>query len=477
MALKNQAISGIIWTYSQQFGSQLISFIVSIILARLILPEEFGLIGMLAIFMGIGGALFDGGLTSSLIRTKDLDHVDYSTVFYFNFLGSIIIYLILFLSAPFIADFYHQNSLTNITRVYGFSFILSAFGAVQNTILTRELKFKRQALIALPALIISSLIGVTLAYLNYGVWSLVYAALANSLFTSLFLWYTSTWYPTFLFDKEKFHRHFYYGYKLTISSVLDIVFTNIYQIIIGRFYSASQVGYYTRANTLMMLPVGNVSGALNRVVFPLFSKMQDDIPKFRNAYKQIMLMVLFIISPIIVLMAVLAEPLVVFLFTEKWLSIVPIFQIICFTGILYPIHMYNLLVLQVKGRSDLFLKLEVIKKIILSVIIIISFFYGFYALLWGQLVFSVIALLINTHYAGSMLEYPMAQQLKDIFPIFIFVSVMGVVTYYLSFILQDLNNFMILTISGLLGILCYLLIAYLFKFQSIQDIKKLILKK
>lgn len=477
MVLKNQAISGIIWTYSQQFGSQLISFIVSIILARLILPEEFGLIGMLAIFMGIGGALFDGGLTSSLIRTKELDHVDYSTVFYFNFLASIIIYVILFLSAPFIADFYHQSSLTNITRVYGFSFILSAFGTVQNTILTRELKFKKQALITLPALLISSLLGVTLAYLNYGVWSLVYAALVNSLFTSLFLWYTSTWYPTLLFDKEKFHRHFYYGYKLTISSVLDIVFTNIYQIIIGRFYSASQVGYYTRANTLMMLPVGNVSGALNRVVFPLFSKMQDDIPKFRNAYKQIMLMVLFIISPIIVLMAVLAEPLVLFLFSEKWLSIVPIFQIICFTGILYPIHMYNLLVLQVKGRSDLFLKLEVIKKIILSVIIIISFFYGFYALLWGQLVFSIIALLINTHYAGSMLEYPMVQQLKDISPIFIFVSIMGGVTYYLSFILQDLNNFMLLTISGLLGILSYLSIAYLFKFQSIEDVKKLILKK
>lgn len=477
MPLKNQAISGIIWTYSQQFGSQLISFIVSVILARLILPDEFGLIGMLAIFMGIGGALFDGGLTSSLIRTKELNDDDYSTVFYFNFLGSIIIYIILFLIAPFIAEFYHQTSLTNITRVYGFSFVLSAFGAVQNTILTRELKFKKQALIALPAMVISSLVGVILAYLNYGVWSLVYAALVNSLLNSLFLWCTSTWYPAWLFDKEKFNRHFYYGYKLTVSSVLDIVFTNIYQIIIGRYYSASQVGYYTRANTLMMLPVGNVSGALNRVVFPLFSKMQDDIPKFRNAYKQIMLMVLFIISPIIVLMAVLAEPLVVFLFSEKWLSIVPIFQIICFTGILYPIHMYNLLVLQVKGRSDLFLKLEVIKKIILSVIIIISFFYGFYALLWGQLVFSIIALLINTHYAGSMLKYTMVQQLKDISPIFIFVSIMGGVTYYLSFVLQALSNFMILTIAGSVGILSYVLVAYLFKFQSIQDIKKLILKK
>jgi teichuronic acid exporter len=476
MSLRKEALSGMIWTYFQQFGSQLISFGVSIVLARLIMPEEFGLIGMIAIFMGLGTALFQGGLTSSLIRTKELTEDDYSTVFFFNLAGSFVIYGVLFLAAPWISEFYKQPTLVNITRVYGLTYILSAFGTVQNTILTKELKFKKQAIISLPALIISSSVGLTLAYCNYGVWSLVASALVNTLVISCLLWITSDWYPKRVFSKEKFQQHFHYGYKLTLSSMLDIIFTNIYQIIIGRYYSPAQVGYYTRANSLMMLPVGNVSGALNRVIFPLFSKVQDDIPRFRNAYKQIMQMVLFIITPIIVLMALLAKPLIILLFTDKWIAVVPIFQIICFTGILLPIHKYNLLVLQVKGRSDLFLKLEVIKKIALSVILIISFFYGFYALLWGQLLFSIVALLINTHYAGRMLEYTMMQQLKDIAPVFAFAIVMGAVTYFVANALRDFNNITQLLVAGLSGGLTYLVVAYAFKFESIKDIKNLILK-
>jgi O-antigen/teichoic acid export membrane protein len=258
---------------------------------------------------------------------------------------------------------------------------------------------------------------------------------------------------------------------------LDIIFTNIYQIVIGRYYSAAQVGFYTRANQLMMLPVGNISGALNKVIFPLFSKVQDDIPRFRNAYKQIMQLVLFVITPIIVLMGLLAKPLVVLLFTDKWLPVVPIFQIICFTGILYPIHLYNLIVLQVKGRSDLFLKLEVFKKVLSAVILIITFFYGFYALLWGQLAFSIIALLINTFYAGKMLEYNMLQQIKDISPIFIFAIMMGIITFGVDSLLVTQSNIIRLILGSLSGGLIYLSVAYMFKFQSIQDIKNLILNK
>lgn len=476
MSLRKQAVSGMIWTFLQQFGSQLISFVVSMVLARLLLPEEFGLIGMLTIFMGIGSALFNGGLTSSLIRTQECTQEDYSTVFYFNFAGSIIIYGILFIAAPWIANFYHQPSLTNITRVYGLTFILSAFGTVQNTILTRELKFKKLAIISLPALVISSVVGILMAYLNYGVWSLIFSGLVNVFFVSFFLWFSAEWYPKFIFSKDKFIQHFYYGYKLTISAILETVFTNIYQIVIGRFYSAALVGYYTRANTLMMLPVGNISGALNKVVFPLFSKVQDDLPRFRNSYKQIMQMVLFIITPIIVLMGLLAKPLIVFLFTDKWLPVVPIFKIICFTGILYPIHLYNLIVLEVKGRSDLFLKLEIYKKILLTIILIVSFFYGFYALLWGQLIFSILALFINTHYAGKMLKYSMWQQMRDILPIFAFAVIMATITFVVDRLLTSQIDIIRLILGSLSGGLTYLFVAYLFKFESIQDIKNLILK-
>ncbi len=477
MSLRKQALSGMIWTYSQQFGSQLLSFGVSVVLARLILPQEFGLIGMLAIFMGVSSALFEGGLTSSLIRTKDVSEEDYTTVFIFNFIGSIILYLLLFIISPYIAEFYNQPILVDITRVYGLNFIFLAFGTVQNTQLTRELKFKKQALITLPALLISSLVGLSMAYFGCGVWSLVFSSLVNSSFVSLSLWFNSEWKPKFAFNTEKFHIHFHYGYKMTLSAILDTFFTNIYQIIIGRFYAPAQVGYYARANTLMMLPVGNVSTALNRVVFPLFSQVQDDIPRFRNAYKQIMQLVLFVITPIIVTMALLAEPLIVFLFTDKWLEVVPIFKIICFTGVLYPLHVYNLLVLQVKGRSDLFLKLEIAKKIILSIILAISFSYGFYALLWGQLIFSVIALFINTHYAGIMLEYKMIRQLKDIFPVFLFAIGMGIAIFVIDNELHYYNNFSRLIISSFAGVVSYLLLAWLFKFEAIYTIKNLLSQK
>ena len=246
---------------------------------------------------------------------------------------------------------------------------------------------------------------------------------------------------------------------------------------IGRFYGATLVGFYTRANSLMMLPVGNISTALNKVVFPLFSQVQDDLPRFRTAYRQIMQIVLFVITPIMVIMGVEAKPLVIFLFTEKWLPMVPIFQIICFTGILYPIHLYNLLVLQVRGRSDLFLKLEIIKKVILSIIIFISYFLGFYALLWGQLIFSIIALIINTHYAGNMLEYKLTQQLKDIFPIFVFAFFMGVVVYFVDLTLENFNNFLRLCITTISGVTVYFLTALLFSSPIINDLKSILLKK
>ncbi|MGA9211887.1 lipopolysaccharide biosynthesis protein [Kaistella sp.] len=473
MSLRKQAISGMVWTYSQQFGTQILAFGVSVILARLLTPSEFGLIGMLAIFMGIGNALFEGGLASSLIRSKEVTTKDYSTVFIFNLVASFFIYAIIYLIAPLISDFYRQPELTKITRVYALTFILSAFGTVQNTILTRELKFKKQALITLPGLLLGSGVGVILAYMGFGVWALVYYSVLNSLFTTLFLWINSDWKPQLVFDKNLFHTHFHYGYKLTLSSVLDIIFTNAYQIIIGRFYSAAQVGYYTRANSLMMLPVGNVSTALNKVIFPVFSQMQDDLPRFRNVYKQVMQIILFIIMPIIVIMAIEADPIVVFLFTDKWLPVVPIFQIICFTGVLYPIHLYNLLVLQVRGRSDLFLKLEIVKKVILTIIIVTTLFFGFYELLWGQLIFSVIALLINTHYAGRMLGYNVIQQMKDILPIFAFAAIMGVSIYFLDGLFVKYGDFIRILMTTTIGFAIYILTSLLFKSQIINHIKSI----
>lgn len=476
MSLKKHALKGFFWSFLQQFSTQLVTFCVQLILARILLPSEFGLIGMLTVFIGIATALFEGGMTSSLIRVSGVDTNDYSTVFYFNLGVSLLVYSLFFLLAPYIAQFYRQPILTDIARVYGLSFIFLAFGTVQNTILTREMDFKKQAVITFPALFIGSVLGVILACNGFGVWSLVYSMLTTNLLTSIFLWFSSDWSPQLIFDIDKFKLHFYFGYKMTLSSLLETIFTNIYQIIIGRFYNPVIVGYYTRANSLMMLPVGNVSTALNKVVFPLFAKVQNDVFALREAYKKIMLVVLFVITPIIVLMALLADQLVIFLFTEKWLPMVPIFQIICFSGVLYPLHLYNLMILQVKGRSDLFLRLEIIKKLIMVVIIFISIFYGFTALLVGNVVGSIIALFINTYYAGAMINYKMKQQLLDILPVFVISICMGIIVFFVNSNLTTYNNFSRLVISSIAGTLVYLVLAIIFKFQAIKDIQNLIKK-
>lgn len=478
MSLKKQAVKGAVWTYAQQFGTQLISFVVSIFLARILLPEEFGLIGMIAIFMGIGNTLFDGGMTSSLIRSDNLEKSDYSTVFIFNLGVSVAVYCIIFLLAPLIADFYKQPDLTSITQIYSLSFVFSAFGSVQNTMLTKAMNFKKQALLTFPPLLAGSIVALIMANQGYGVWSLVGMTLVNTFVLSCILWITSPWKPSLLFSKEKFKLHFNYGYKLTLSSILDIIFTNIYQIVIGRFFSASVVGYYTRANQLMMMPIGNVSTALNKVAFPLFAELQNEEERLRSAYKRIMLLVLYIISPIIVFMLVLAEPLTVFLFTEKWLPMVPIFQVICLSGLLYPLHLYNLLILQVKGRSDLFLKLEVIKKVLLTIVIFISFYFGLYGLLWGQLIFSILALFINTYFAGIMINYTTKQQLLDMLPLVGLITFVGFALYLTDmYFFADFINIFRLLIGTISGLILYVGLSYMLKIDSLVEIKNIILRK
>ncbi len=477
MSLKNQAISGMMWTYSQQFGVQFIQFGVSIVLARLISPAEFGLIGMIAIFIGLGNILYDGGLTTSLIRTPKISNIDYSTVFFFNLFGSILIYLILFSAAPYISSFFNQPSIKNILRIYSLTFIISSLSAVQNAKLTKELKFKLLAIASVPGIIFGSIVGISMAYKGYGVWALVYSYLIQALSTTIFLWLVSKWRPSFVFSKDKFKEHFYFGSKMTISGVLDVIFVNLYQLVIGKFYAPAQVGFYTRANSLMMLPVGNISTALNKVVFPLFSKLQDDIKKLRDIYRRVMLAVIFIISPIVALMAVLIKPLVLLLFGSVWLPVVPIFQIIAINGILYPLHLYNLLILQIRGKSGLFLKLEIAKKLLSIMIIALTISSGLYTLLWGLVIFSVLALIINTYYAGRELDYSGFQQMRDILPIFAITAIMCVVVYLVNLVLTNLGDLSKVIGGSLAGVIVYLAISKIFKFQSMGELINLIKRK
>jgi O-antigen/teichoic acid export membrane protein len=467
------------WTFAQQFGTQAIGFLVSIVMARLLLPKEFGLIGMISVFVGIGNSLMISGLTQSLIRTENPDQRDYSTIFYFNLLGSIIVYLILFFTAPYIAIFFSEPMLVKIIRVYCLSFIISAFSEVQLSRLTKEMNFKLQMTISIPSLIGAGLLGTFLAYKGFGVWSLVWMSLFQAFLSTVQLWFRTGWAPSLIFDVEKFKYHFKFGYKITISGLLNTVFTNIYQIIIGKFFVASDVGFYTRANSLKQLPVINISNALNKVTYPLFAAIQDDDRRLKKIYKQIMQMVIFVIAPVLIFLAVLAEPLFRFLFTEKWLPAVPYFQILCLVGILYPLHSYNLNVLYVKGRSDLFLKLEIIKKVLLVMVISITLQFGIIGLIWGQLISSILAFFINTHYTGKFLNYTAWQQTKDILPTIFLSFLIGLLLWGLDNMLRDyhFSDIIRLLIGGTVGISAYVGVARLFKMGSLQEFIKLIVKR
>ncbi|RKS50616.1 O-antigen/teichoic acid export membrane protein [Gillisia mitskevichiae] len=478
MSLKKQATIGLVWTFAQQFGNQLIGFVVSVILARLLLPEEFGLIGMIAVFVAIGNTLLHGGLTKSLIRGEDLNNEDYSTVFYFNLVASLLVYVIIYFLAPLIADFYEQSILIEILRIYCLSFIISAFSAVQLARLTKSMDFKTQTMIAVPSAIIGGIVGVTMALLGFGIWSLVWSSIISASVNSIQLWIYSKWTPELNFNYKKFKIHLNYGYKLTLSELLDRIFNNIFLIVIGKYFSPAQVGFYTRAETMKQLPVSNLSNALNKVTFPLFVSIQNDEVRLRSVYKKLMQMVVFVITPVLIILAVLAEPTFRLLFTEKWLPAVPYFQILCITGILYPLHSYNLTILNVKGRSDLFLKLEVFKKILIIITLLVTIPLGIIAMLYGQVVISIIAFFINAHYTGKFINYTALQQLKDVFPIVLLSLVMGLFIYLLDYYGLG-NNLDILRImvGGVVGLSIYIFAAYRFKFDSFQELIKLIIKK
>ena len=478
MSLRKSALSGMIWTFIQQMSTQGISFVVSIILARLLMPQEFGLIAMIAVFMGVGNVLINSGLSKSLIRTTDPDQDDFSSVFWFNLIISILMYLLMFFIAPFIAVFYKQPLLIPIIRLYCVVFIINAFVIIQNTRLTKELDFKKQTMITVPSLIVGSGVGIIMALNGFGVWSLVWSAIARSTALSIQLWFWTPWYPSFRLKKEKIKHHLNFGYKLTLAGIIDTLFVDIYTIIIGKLFNPLQVGFYNRANTLQQFPVKNFGAVINQVTYPLFSKIQNDNIRLKNAYKKIMKMAVFIITPTLLFAVVLAEPLFRFLLTEKWLPAVPYFQILCLSSLLTPISVYNLNIITVKGYSNLHLKLSLIKKVFIILIILISLKWGIYGLLIGQIPLSFIGFFANGWYSKKLINYSSFQQLKDIIPTIIITVVIAVLVWIIAFYLKNyLSDIVLIIVGGSIGMAFYISIAYFFKFEALIELRSIFSKK
>jgi O-antigen/teichoic acid export membrane protein len=478
MSLRKSALSGMFWTFVQQMSTQGITFIVSIILARLLLPEEFGLIALLSVFMNVGNTLVNSGLSKSLIRTSNPDDDDFSSVFWFNMFISIIMYLLMYFLAPLVANFYNQAILILLLRLYSVVFIINSFVIVQNTRLTKEMDFKKQTIITIPSIVIGSIVGITMAYNDFGVWSLVWAAIVKSIVLSVQLWFLSPWYPLFRLKKEKIKYHLNFGYKLTLAGVIDTLFQDIYTIIIGKFFNPLDVGFFNRANTLRQFPVRNFTTVINQVTFPLFSKIQNDDYKLKNAYKIIMKMAVFIITPILLFMAALAEPLFRFLLTEKWLPAVPYFQILCIGGLFMPISVYNLNILTVKGHSNLHLKLSIIKKVFIVLVILISINWGIYGLLYGQIFLSITGFFINGWYSKKLINYSSIEQLIDVLPNIILTLVIAIgIKIFDGFVNLLFNDLIRIILGGGIGMFIYITISYFIKLESLNELKLIFMRK
>lgn len=474
MDIKKQSFNGAIWTFTDILINKGAYFITTLVLAGILGPKEFGLIGMIMLFVSIGNTLIDSGMSTSLLRSNNITENEYSTVFITNILMSFLVYLIIFLLAPFIATFYEQPVLVDVIKWYCLGFVITSFRSIHNVKLMKELEFRKITLLNLPGIIISVIVGIWMGYNGYGIWSLVSLFLINQIISTFLFWSFINWSPSFYFDFANYKDHFKFGYKLTLSAILNTVFENIYNIIIGKFYNVKILGFYERAYTFNNYPVSVLSGIILKVSLPSLTLIKDDSERLHYAYKNIMQMAFFLAASGLCFIALLARQFVSIILGEQWLDIVPILQILCLSFIFYPIHSLNINILSVFGRSDLFLKLEVIKKITILLVIAVCFNFGLMGLVWSSVVNSILGLFINTYYSGKFLNYPTLEQFRDLLPTILVVFTTGGVVY--SFlIIFELNVILQLFVSFVLGLITIIAISEIIKLAPYIYMKHLIL--
>lgn len=466
--LKSKTIYGIIWSAADNLSKQGIQFIISIIIARILAPSDYGLIGMLTIFIAIAQTIVDSGFGTALIQKKNPTQVDYSTVFYFNILVGIILYWILFFSAPLIAGFYQQPKLTNLTRFMGLNIVINSFSLVQANIFIKQIDFKITTKIGIASVLFSGLAGIYLAYKGFGVWSLAIQQIIWALINSLLLWIFSRWRPVFMFSLTSLKTMFAFGSRLLASGILNVIFTNIYNLIIGKAFSANQLGIYTQAQKIQNLPSNFINLTVSRVTFPVFASIQDDNYRLKQGYRKTIKSIVFILFPIMMGLGVIAEPLVKILLTEKWLPSVTILQLLCIVGLTYPLSSVNLNILKVKGRSDTFLRLEVVKKLLVILSIALSVPFGLLAVVISQVIISLVGYFLNMYFSGKLIDFSVREQLTDILPCFTLSTCMAIFIYILSMGI-NISSISKLTVEILAGIAFYVSGSVIFKFREIQE--------
>ena len=463
-SLKQKTLSGLLWTFFETFAIQGFGFIQGIVLARLLMPSDYGLIAMTGVFFFFFYALVDTGFTSALIRKKERTDIDYSTVYVTNVVLSFVLCLVLCLCAPFIAEFYNEPLLFPIVCANAALLFVGSFIAIQGARLSIQLDFKTKSKISVISTVSTGIISIIFALLGFGVWSLILPNFFAVLIKGILYYFYQHWFPGFRFSWQSYKEFFSYGSKLMASSLLNAVYGNVYSLVIGKFYSASSLGYYTKGHGYATLPSATLSGVLNKVTFPVLSKVQDDDARLENAYRKMIRVSAYVVFPIMILLVVLARPLVLILLTDKWENCVIYLQVLCFAMMWNPIHSLNLNLLFVKGRSELFLRLEIVKKIIGATILCVTIPFGLVAMCCGQVVSSLIFLFVNTYYTGKLIHVGFVQQIKDLLPTMMYTAIMGLFVWFLSSAMEIL--LVQLLVGFLMGIPLYILTSKMLKSQE-----------
>ena len=474
-SLKNKTVKGVAWTSLDQVTALTLGFIVEVILARLLSPSDYGLLAMIAVFNAVALTFVNSGFSSALVRKPDMNDNDTTTAFCFNIIVGIVTAAILCLMAPYVAIFYDKPILTSLLRAESLILIILSFSVVQFSQLSRTLDFKSKMIVNLTAQITAGVVSITAAYHGFGVWSLVLKHIVNSVITVIMLWVMSPWRPRGKWDKKSLKYLWGYGSKLLASGLLNTVFGNIYPIVIGKFFSASELGYYGRARGYAGLPSHGLTTVLQQVTFPVLSKIQDETQRLADSYRRMLRFSVFVLFPIMIGMAALAYPLVVTLVTEKWAPCVPYLQVVCFASMWYPVHAINLNLLQVKGRSDLFLKLEIIKKAIVVIAVFVCVPFGVMGICVGAIFTSLISLVINTYYTGKLINVGFFRQMRDMTPTLIASLIIGAVVYFV--VMPFDNNIVKLVIGIPVGMALYLAIAWFFKMPELKEAIDIIKKR
>ncbi len=474
-SLKHKTVHGLIWSGLERFSVQGIQFLVLLIMARLLSPADYGIVGMLVIFLAISQSFIDSGFSNALIRKQNRTEADFSTVFYFNIGVGVFFYLVLFFTAPLIAKFYNIPLLTPVTRAISVNLIFNSLSIVPRAKFTINIDFKTQAKASAIAAIASGIVGIGMAYKGFGVWSMVAQAVINNGINTIMLWFYSRWIPAKVFSITSFKEMFSYGSKLLVAGLIDTIYRNLYSLIIGKKFTASDLGYYTRADQFAQFLSANLTGILGRVTFPILSSIQDNEAQLKSVYRKYLRLSAFVIFPLMMGLAALSEPLVNVLLTSKWNGVVILLQVICFAYMWYPIHAINLNLLQVKGRSDLFLKLEILKKVVGVSVLFITMPIGIVAMCVGTIFSSIFALIINTYYTGKLVQLGFFKQMRDLLPILLYAVSMGVIIWSINLYIKP--YFLQLIVGIVIGVVYYLGISYMTKSAELKELISLLKRK